>query len=452
MSLPAANLDAKPDNLTTMELGECLPMTAEVKDDHLFIGGVDMVELAHEYGTALYVYDQADLENRMETYVKAFKSRYENSDVIYASKAFLNKAVARLAAQHGLCLDVSGGGELAVARAVGFPMEKVFVHGNNKTPQELKEAIEAGVGRIVVDSRIELSRVSAIAQELGVTQEIYMRITPGVEADTHEYIRTGCEDSKFGFTMREDFAFKCVKDALEAPNVHLAGLHMHIGSQIFALHSFGEAIEVIVEFAARIKETYGYEIDEIDVGGGLGIAYTAEDKPASIDDFAEVITSEMKAACAKYNVKEPRLLCEPGRSMVAVPGVTLYTVGILKTLPGIRKYVAIDGGMSDNIRTALYHADYEPVIANKAGQPRTEIVTVCGKHCESGDAVALDRSIQHPDIDDILCVFGTGAYCHSMSSNYNGQPRPGIVFVKDGQARLVTRRETYDDLMACDVD
>ena len=227
---------------------------------------------------------------------------------------------------------------------------------------------------------------------------------------------------------------------------------MHIGSQIFALHSFGEAIEVIVEFAARIKETYGYEIDEIDVGGGLGIAYTAEDKPASIDDFAEVITSEMKAACAKHNVKEPRLLCEPGRSMVAVPGVTLYTVGILKTLPGIRKYVAIDGGMSDNIRTALYHADYEPVIANKAGQPRTEIVTVCGKHCESGDAVALDRPIQHPDIDDILCVFGTGAYCHSMSSNYNGQPRPGIVFVKDGQARLVTRRETYDDLMACDVD
>ena len=452
MSLPASDLTKQADGLTTMELGACLPMTAEVKDDHLYIGGVDTVELARDYGTALYVYDEADLVNRMDTYRDAFGTRYPNSDVIYASKAFLNKAVARLAAQHGMCLDVSGGGELAIARAVGFPMDRVFVHGNNKTPQELREAIEAGVGRIVVDSRIELSRVSAIAQELGVTQEIYMRITPGVEADTHEYIRTGCEDSKFGFTMREDFAFRCVKDAIEAPNIHLAGLHMHIGSQIFALHSFAEAIEVIVELARRIKDTYGYEIDEIDVGGGLGIAYTATDKPASIDEFAEVTTNAMRTACEKHGVKLPRLLCEPGRSLVAVPGVTLYTVGILKTLPGIRKYVAIDGGMSDNIRTALYHADYEPVIANKAGQPRTEIVTVCGKHCESGDAVCLDASIQHPDLGDVVCVFGTGAYCHSMSSNYNGQPRPGIVFVKDGVARLVTRRETYEDLMACDVD
>lgn len=452
MSLPASNVNKQADNRTTMELGACLPMTAEVKDDHLFIGGVDMVELAHEYGTALYVYDEADLINRMDTYRDAFRTRYPNSDIAYASKAFLNKTVCRLADQHGMCLDVSGGGELAVARAVNFPMDRVIVHGNNKTPQELREAIEAGAGRIVVDSRIELSRVSAIAQELGVTQDIYMRITPGVEADTHEYIRTGCEDSKFGFTMREDFAFNCVRDALDAPNVRLAGFHMHIGSQIFALHSFGEAIDVIVEFAYRVKQTYGYEVDEIDVGGGLGIAYTAEDKPSSIEDFAEITTSEMVKACKKYGLKEPRLVCEPGRSLVATPGVTLYTVGILKTLPGIRKYVAIDGGMSDNIRTALYHAEYEPVIANKAGQPRTEIVTLCGKHCESGDAVALDASIQHPDLGDIVCVFGTGAYCHSMSSNYNGQPRPGIVFVKDGVARLVTRRETYDDLMACDID
>lgn len=452
MSLPASDLTKEPDMRTTMELGACLPMTAEVIDDHLYIGGVDMVELAHEYGTALYVYDEADLTHRMNTYLEAFRSRYPNSDVAYASKAFLNKAAARLAQEAGLCLDVSGGGELAIAQAVGFPMERVIVHGNNKTPQELREAIQAGVGRIVADSRIEIARISAIAQELGVEQEIYMRITPGVEADTHEYIRTGCEDSKFGFTMREDFAFECIKTALEAPNVHLAGLHMHIGSQIFALHSFGEAIDVMVEFISRIKDFYNYEIDEVDVGGGLGIAYTAEDKPATIDEFAEVTVSSLVAACEKYGVKQPRLLTEPGRSMVATPGVTLYTVGILKTLPGIRKYVAIDGGMSDNVRTALYHADYEPVVANKAGQPRTEIVTICGKHCESGDAVAIDRPLQHPDLDDIICVFGTGAYCHSMSSNYNGQPRPGIVFVKDGQARLVTRRETYADLMACDID
>ena len=431
MSLPAADLSKQPDNRTTMELGAVLPLTAEVKDDHLYVGGVDMVELAREQGTALYVMDEADMRTRMETYLAAFRSRYQNSDVVYASKAFLNKEAARIVADEGLCLDVSGGGELAIALAAGFPTERIFMHGNNKTPRELREAIQAGVGRIIIDSRIELKRISEIAGELGVVQPIYMRITPGVEADTHQYIRTGCEDSKFGFTMRDDFAYGCVKDVLAAPNVRLAGLHCHIGSQIFALHSYPEAVEVMVELMARIEEGYGYRIEELDVGGGLGIAYTADDKPASIDEFAETVTS--------------------GRSLVATAGVTLYTVGILKTLPGIRKYVAVDGGMSDNIRTALYHADYEPVIANKAGQPRTEIVTIAGKHCESGDAVVIDMPMQHPDLGDIVAVFGTGAYCYTMASNYNGQPRPAIVFVKDGQARVTTRRETYEDLMSRDI-
>ena len=451
MSLPAADLSKQPDNRTTMELGAVLPLTAEVKDDHLYVGGVDMVELAREQGTALYVMDEADMRTRMETYLAAFRSRYQNSDVVYASKAFLNKEAARIVADEGLCLDVSGGGELAIALAAGFPTERIFMHGNNKTPRELREAIQAGVGRIIIDSRIELKRISEIAGELGVVQPIYMRITPGVEADTHQYIRTGCEDSKFGFTMREDFAFKCVKDVLAAPNVRLAGLHCHIGSQIFALHSYPEAVEVMVELMARIEEGYGYRIEELDVGGGLGIAYTADDKPASIDEFAETVTSAVHAACEKFGVPEPRLLTEPGRSLVATAGVTLYTVGILKTLPGIRKYVAVDGGMSDNIRTALYHADYEPVIANKAGQPRTEIVTIAGKHCESGDAVVIDMPMQHPDLGDIVAVFGTGAYCYTMASNYNGQPRPAIVFVKDGQARVTTRRETYEDLMSRDI-
>ena len=451
MSLPASDTSKQPDNLTTMDLGEVLPRTAEVRDNHLFIGGVDMVKLAREEGTALYVFDEADLRWRMETYREAFRSRYENSDVIYASKAFLNKEVVRIANEEGLCLDVSGGGELACAQMAGFPMERVFVHGNNKTPAELREAISAGVGRIVVDSRIELARVSEIAGELGVEQAIYMRITPGVEADTHEYIRTGCEDSKFGFTMLDDFAFKCVKDAIEAPNVKLAGFHCHIGSQIFALHSFREAAQVMIEFIARVQKEYGIEIPELDLGGGLGVAYLATDKPSSIDDFAECTTRAVKDFCAEYGVAEPRILVEPGRSLVANAGVTLYTVGILKTLPGIRKYVAIDGGMSDNIRTALYHADYEPVIANKAGEPRTEIVTLCGKHCESGDAVVIDMPIQHPEIGDIACVFTTGAYCSTMSSNYNGQPKPAVVFVKDGVARVVTRRETYADLYARDI-
>lgn len=446
MSLPASDRTKVADQRTTMDLGAVLPMTAEVIDGHLFVGGVDMVKLAREEGTALYVFDEADLRHRMETYREAFQSRYKNSDVLYASKAFLNKEVLRLVNSEGLCLDVSGGGELACARSVDFPMDRVFVHGNNKTPQELREAISAGVGRIVVDSRIELARVSKIAGELGVVQDIYMRITPGVEADTHEYIKTGCEDSKFGFTMLNDFAFNCVKDALEAENVRLAGIHCHIGSQIFALHSFREAVEVMVAFMARVKDVYGYELDELDMGGGLGIAYLAEDKPSSIEDFAEYITSAVKDYCEQYGVALPRLLVEPGRSLVANAGLTLYTVGILKTLPNIRKYVAIDGGMSDNIRTALYHADYEPTIANKADQPRTEIVTLCGKHCESGDAVVIDMPLQTPELDDIVAVFGTGAYCSTMASNYNGQPRPAVVFVADGQARVVTRRETYEDI------
>lgn len=451
MALPASDLSKQPDNRTTTDLGAVLPMTAEVKDGHLFVGGVDMVELAHEQGTALYVMDEADLRHRMSTYLQAFRSRYENSDVIYASKAFLNKEVVRIVEQEGLCLDVSGGGELACARSVDFPAQRVFVHGNNKTPQELREAISAGVGRIVVDSRIELARVSEIAGELGVVQPIYMRITPGVEADTHEYIRTGCEDSKFGFTMLNDFAFSCVADVLATPHVRLAGLHCHIGSQIFALHSFREAVQVMIELMARIKQEYDYEIEELDMGGGLGVAYIAEHTPSSIDEFAACTVDAVKDYCAEYKVALPRLFVEPGRSLVANAGLTLYTVGILKTLPNVRKYVAIDGGMSDNIRTALYHADYEPTIANKADQPRTEIVTLCGKHCESGDAVVVDMPLQHPDLGDIVAVFGTGAYCQTMASNYNGQPRPAIVFVKDGQARVTTRRETYDDIYSRDV-
>ena len=451
MSLPASDLNKQADGRTTMELGPVLPKTAEVRDGHLCIGGVDMVKLAQEQGTALYVFDEADLRDRMEQYREAFHACYPNSEVLYASKAFLNKEVLRIAQEEGMYLDVSGGGEFACAQAVGFPAERVFMHGNYKTEKELREAIGAGVGRVVLDTRLELERVSRIAGELGVTQKVLMRITPGVEADTHEYIKTGCEDSKFGFTMLDDFAFRCVGDVLAAPNVELVGFHCHIGSQIFALHSFEEAVQVMVKFAARVRDEYGLVIQDLDLGGGLGIAYTAEDEPSTIRAFAERTAEAVLASCLQYNLAMPRVLVEPGRSLVANAGVTLYTVGVMKTLPNIRKYVAIDGGMSDNIRTALYHADYEATIANKADQPRTEIVTLCGKHCESGDAVVLDGSLQKAELGDIVCVFCTGAYCYTMSSTYNGQPRPAIVFVRDGRARVVTRRETYEDLMARDL-
>ena len=451
MSLPASDLTKQPDLRTTLDLGAVLPETAEVRDGHLFVGGVDLVDLAHELGTALYVFDEAHLRHRMEAYKTSFQDQYPNTDVIYASKAFLNKAVVRIVQEEGLCLDVSGGGELACALSVGFPADRVFVHGNNKTPQELEEAISAGVGRIVVDSPEELRRISSIAEAYGVVQDIYLRITPGVEADTHEYIKTGCEDSKFGFPLKDDRAFQAVSQALDTPNVRLMGLHCHIGSQIFKLDPFAEAAEVMVAFLDEIRERRGVTLPELDLGGGLGIAYLADDEPASIPEFAALLCGAVKAACERRSFPLPRLLVEPGRSLVANAGMTLYTVGTIKELPGIRTFVAVDGGMSDNIRTALYHADYEPTLANKADQPRTQIVTLCGKHCESGDAVVLDMPLQEAEVGDIVCVFGTGAYNQTMASNYNGQPRPGVVFVKDGQPRLVTRRETYEDLYARDL-
>ena len=452
MSLPKPNIDMKADGATTQDLRAVMPKTAEVRDGHLFIGGVDMVDLAHKQGTALYVYDEEDLTDRMSAYLSSFEKYYpEKSYVAYASKAFQNKEICRIAARLGMSLDVSGGGELACALAAGFPANRIVVHGNNKTPQELEEAINAGVGTIVLDSRIELDRVSKIAERAGVVQNVYMRITPGVEADTHEYIRTGCEDSKFGFTMKEDFAFNCVKDVLDTPNVRLAGLHCHIGSQIFALHSFKEAVDVMVNFIARIKAEYGYEIDELDLGGGLGIAYVKEDVPSTIEEFAKMTCEAVEHACKAAGVKLPILGVEPGRSLVAVPGVTLYTVGILKTLPGIRNMAAIDGGMSDNVRPALYGSDYEAIVANRADEPRTKVMTLVGKHCESGDYVLADGSMQPPALGDIVCMFATGAYCSTMGSNYNGQPRPAVVFVRDGEARVVTRRETYEDMMARDI-
>ena len=451
MSLPASDLTKKPDMRTTMELGAVLPETAEVRDDHLFIGGVDMVELARKEGTALYVFDEADLRHRMETYREAFRSRYENSDIIYASKAFLNKEVLRIAEAEGLCLDVSGGGELACARAVDFPMERVFVHGNNKTPRELEEAISAGVGRIVLDSRIELARVNEIAGRLGVVQDVYMRITPGVEADTHEYIRTGCEDSKFGFTMREDFAFKCVGDVLAAENVRLVGLHCHIGSQIFDIDPFEHAAKVMIEFIAEIQKKTGFAIKELNLGGGFGIKYRSKDRPEAYGAYMGRVARIVKEHSAFCGIETPDILIEPGRSIVGTAGITLYTVGAVKHIPNIRTYVSIDGGMDDNPRYILYQSDYEAVCANKADNPKDMTVTIAGKCCESGDLIQENAPVQTLEPGDILAVLSTGAYNYSMSSNYNRIPRPPVVMVKDGKARLVVKRETYDDLIRNDL-
>ena len=449
--MPASDLTKKPDMRTTMELGAVLPLTAEVKDDHLYVGGVDMVELAREQGTALYVMDEADMRARMEAYLTAFRSRYPNSDIAFASKAFLNKEAARIVADEGLCLDVSGGGELAIALAAGFPTERIFMHGNNKTPLELREAIQAGVGRIVIDSRIELARISEIAGELGVEQAIYMRITPGVEADTHQYIRTGCEDSKFGFTMRDDFAYGCVKDVLAAPNVRLAGLHCHIGSQIFDIDPFCHAAEVMLGFAQQVRAELGYTIEELNLGGGFGIRYVAQDDPKALESYMEAVSKVVLGFCETNSFPVPFICIEPGRSIVGDTGITLYTIGSVKTIPGYRTYVSIDGGMTDNPRYALYQSAYEAVVANKAAQQKDFTATIAGRCCESGDLIQENTQLQTPAVGDILAVLSTGAYNYSMASNYNRVPRLPVVMVRGGEDSLAVRRETYEDLVRNDV-
>jgi len=438
---------ATPDLKTGADLMGVLPMTAEIKDGHLWIGGIDTVQLAEEAGTAVYVMDETTIRHQLSEYVKWTTFHWKDVDVVYAGKAFMSVAMVKLVAEEGCCLDVSSGGELAFAKAAGFPMDRIYVHGNNKTPAELGECLDARVGRIVVDSFEEMERLSSLATERGVEQKVLLRVTPGVEADTHDFIMTGAEDSKFGFGLNQGLAMAAVKRVIELPGIDFEGLHIHIGSQIFALQSFAKAIEVIVEFMCQIEQETGVAVRLLDTGGGLGIKYGLPDEPSTIKDYGKVVVDGIKEECEKHGLVVPRMAVEPGRSIVANAGVTLYTVGSIKEIPNIRTYVAVDGGMSDNIRTSLYDAHYEALLANKADQPREMVATVAGKHCESGDIVVNDAPLQCPTVGDILCVCATGAYCQSMSSNYNKQVRPGVVFVRDGSWRWVVRRETYEDLL-----
>lgn len=442
---------AQPDNKTAADLLDILPESAELIDGNLHIAGVDMVKLAREAGTALYVMDEGQIRKQLSDYRRFMSAHGENIDVIYAGKAFLSKAMAKLVAEEQCSLDVSSGGELAIALAAGFPAERIYSHGNNKTVEELAECLDAGVGHIVVDSFEELERISRLALERNTEQAVLLRITPGVKADTHDYIRTGAEDSKFGFGLKEGLALKAVQRAIETPGINFRGLHMHIGSQIFALQSFAAAIEAIAGFMETIKSEIGAEIEVLNTGGGLGVAYGVPDQPSSIEDYARVVVEGIKLACESRGLKVPCVAVEPGRSVVARAGVTLYTVGTIKQIPGVRTYISIDGGMTDNIRTSLYQAHYEAFIANKADQPRTTTATIAGKHCESGDIVVSDGPLQETEIGDILCVATTGAYCQSLSSNYNKQVRPGVIWVKGGDWRWVVRRENYADLLHCDV-
>ncbi|MDI6815704.1 MAG: diaminopimelate decarboxylase [Actinomycetota bacterium] len=428
-----------------------LPITSKVNSKgHLEIGGCDAVELVKEHGTPLFVMDEETIRGQCRAYMGAFAGKTDDFEVIYASKAFISVAMCRLVQEEGLSLDVMSGGELYTAIKAGFPVAKAFFHGNNKTPAELNLALEHGVGRIVVDGFHELELLDKIAAEKGMSQDILLRITPGIKPQTHNFIQTGQLDSKFGFGLQDGLAMSAVKKALTLGNINLKGIHAHIGSQIFELGSFAKAIEIIMGFVRDIKEETGFVVGELNTGGGLGIKYKAVDEPSTIEEYASVIVDGVKEQAAHFGIPVPRIMVEPGRSIVANAGITLYTVGTIKDIPGIRTYVSVDGGMSDNLRPMLYGAVYEALLANRVDDEAHALVTVAGKHCESGDILVRDTMLPYPKAGDILCTPATGAYGYMMANNYNRQPRPPVVMVKAGSARVIVRGETLDDLVRLD--
>ncbi len=431
-----------------LRLGSILPVTAGVNPaGHLTLGGCDTVELAAEYGTPLYVFDDETLRAQCRAFTTSFGHRHPSTMVAYAAKALAGLAVLRLVAEEGMGLDVVSGGELAVALAAGFPPERIHLHGNNKAPSELREALDAGIGRIVVDNLDELALLDRIAGECGVTASILLRLSPGVDPHTHHKITTGILDTKFGISIQTGDAETAVIQALASPHLELLGFHCHIGSQIFEKEAYVETVEVMLGFAARMRDRHGYTLQEFSPGGGFAVQYVAGAPPPDPDVYAELVVDALHAACEAHGLPLPKLFVEPGRSIVARAGVALYTVGSHKEIPGVRTYVSVDGGMADNIRPAIYDARYEALIAGRAAAEPGDIVTVAGKYCESGDILIRDIALAEPRAGDILAIPASGAYCVPMASNYNAALRPAIVFVKDGAARLVRRRETYEDLL-----
>lgn len=416
---------------------------------HLEIGGCDTVELARRFGTPLYVMDEELIRQRMREFRSAMAETGLPHQVAYASKAFCTLAMCRLVAEEGLHLDVVSDGELHTALRAGFPPENIHFHGNNKTPFELEMALEAGIGLFIVDNFVELSMLNDLAGQKGVNARILLRVTPGIEAYTHEYIQTGQEDSKFGFDLVSGQAAEAAKRARDAAYLSLEGFHCHIGSQIFETDGFRLVVEKMAVFARECRETLGVATRILNLGGGFGIRYQEGDHPLPIREYVQAIAESVKTAFATEPAM-PEIWLEPGRSIVGEAGTTLYTVGTMKEVLGVRKYVAVDGGMTDNLRPALYKAKYEAMLANRAAEDPTEIVSIAGKCCESGDMLIWDLPLPTPRTGDILAVSCTGAYNYSMANNYNRIRRPAVVFVRNGRAREVVRRETLDDLIRND--
>ena len=435
----------------TMFPQSVFPDTAEVDSQgQLVLGGIRATDLADEYGTPVYVLDEDTLRARCRSFIDEFRKLYPATNVSYACKAYINPALAKMFQEEGMGFDVVSGGELATAITAGIPMDEVYFHGNNKTPQELTEALEHSIGWVVVDSFHELQLLDRLSGEIGKTQDILVRVSPGVDPHTHVYTTTGTLDSKFGFSIQTGHAAEAIRISLAAKNLNLRGLHFHLGSPIFELEPYRVATDLVLRFAAEFREE-GLEMQRFSPGGGFAIGYTRDDEPPPVSDYAEAIVSTMIETCQDLGMELPSLVIEPGRSIIGPAGVALYRVGSIKDVPGIRKFVSIDGGMGDNIRPALYQAEYEVVAANKANMEPAEKVTIAGKYCESGDLLATDIMLPNLASGDLLAVPAAGAYCPSMASNYNMNPRPPMVLVKDGKARLIRRRESYQDMMYCDV-
>ncbi|GKU79607.1 diaminopimelate decarboxylase [Paenibacillus sp. L3-i20] len=418
---------------------------------HLEIGGCDVTDLAKEFGTPLYIVDEALIRKRASEYVEAFKASGLKFQVAYASKAFSVMAMCAIAEQEGLSLDVVSDGELYTALQAGFPVERIHFHGNNKTPDEINMALDAGIGCFVVDNFNELDLLNALAGDKGKKVNILLRITPGVEAHTHDYISTGQQDSKFGFDLGNGSAKQAIVAAMGLSNLIVLGVHSHIGSQIFEVEGFRMAVDKVSEFAVSIRSELGLTFKVINLGGGFGIRYVDGDTPLPISEYVGAITDAIKTNFSKADFPLPEIWVEPGRSMVGDAGTTLYTVGTSKHIPGVRKYIAVDGGMTDNPRPALYQSKYEAILANRANDAVEETVSIAGKCCESGDMLIWDLELPKAVGGDLLAVFCTGAYNYAMASNYNRIRRPAVVFVKDGSADLAVKRESLDNIVCNDV-
>lgn len=425
--------------------------TMSVKNKNLYIGGVKCENVAKKYETPLYIFDEKLIRKNCREYVNYFKVKENNNKVAYAGKAFLPRYMCQLIKEENLYLDVVSGGELYTAYRSQFPMEKILFHGNNKTIDEIEMGIKLGVGIFVVDNFYELDLIEEICERYNIIQDIYFRITPGIEAHTHEYIKTGQIDSKFGFALTNGDLYEALEKVKEYKNINLIGLHAHIGSQIFEVDPYMDAVDIMMNLIKKIKENYNIEIKEIDLGGGIGVYYTKHDTPKTIKEFCESIINRVEKTCEKLKINKPVLIIEPGRSIVANAGSTLYTIGSIKDIKGIRTYVSVDGGMTDNIRPSLYQAGYECAVINKIGLDKINQVTVAGKCCESGDILITDTDIMEIQSGDILITTSTGAYGYSMSSNYNKIPKPAVVFVKDRKSKLICKRQSYKDLISLEL-